>query len=769
MIGITPGIRPGAVSPDRPAGGRSEEVPAQRRALASVWIATGSAVAAMVAVSWYFLVKNGSAAPGGDMIVHAATAEWLRTLPWWDWRGWSDWFYGGQAIGVNYPPLPHAWMRFTHPYHGQMAAVAVGLLVLLPWGALRLATAVGLAPRAQRAAVGAVLVLTAISVNMHWILASFHQTEGFFGSWPAMLAAVVGLFCAAWAASCSHPVSCGAVAGLLVLLNPTVAPGVAVVCVVLLITSGARFRVALRWSATAGAAAVAVCAWWLLPFLAGSGRLVRWDIPLVKAWTLGGVWPVAVLAGLAVAAAWAARCGSTPCRRLALASGAGLLAALLGDLFGYPRPERWLVVPILVAAVAAAGLVGSRGSGGTIRALRPAGLAAGAALAAAFIATTRRWEIVPLALWLLLWPRRIWAAGGALAWTGVLLWVPVWSQISDPPPPRSPAVAPVEVVAAGATPTDRGLVYVDTLYVEATGRLSQCGVNHPWTTTKETGGRFRPLSGLYRETSATAEFVDAATYFRAGLFAERNSLRPHWYEAREAAETLALGSTAAAAAFGSRWHVACDPGGGVTVTELPGVAAVGVMVDPYAAEESWHRAAVEWWLPVAAGNREPRSVPHHRVPVLSPGEAADRPFEQAAGGVSLEAGRDILVASAATAGWAWLRIPWDPDWRAVDATPVHKGGPGHLIVWLDSGTNEFHWSVPREVDVAAGATTGVAALAVLLLAVRNRRLGWELDDQRRRPASEALEIFADTVDGWVHSAIRRMRRSITARGRGRTP
>ena len=101
--------------------------------LAAVWLGAGSAVAAMVAVSWYVVARNGNA-PGGDMIGHAAAAEWLRTLPWWEWRGWSDWFYGGQAIGVNYPPLGHAWMRFTDPVHGQMAAVAVGLLVLLPWG-----------------------------------------------------------------------------------------------------------------------------------------------------------------------------------------------------------------------------------------------------------------------------------------------------------------------------------------------------------------------------------------------------------------------------------------------------------------------------------------------------------------------------------------------------------------------------------------------------------------------------------------------------------
>ena len=109
-----------------------EDARMQRRRMAAVWLGAGSAVAAMVGVSWYVVVGHGGNAPGGDMIGHAATAEWLRTLPWWDWRGWSDWFYGGQAIGVNYPPLGHAWLRFTHPTHGQMAAVAIGLLVLLP-------------------------------------------------------------------------------------------------------------------------------------------------------------------------------------------------------------------------------------------------------------------------------------------------------------------------------------------------------------------------------------------------------------------------------------------------------------------------------------------------------------------------------------------------------------------------------------------------------------------------------------------------------------
>ena len=123
--------------------------------------------------------------------------------------------------------------------------------------------------------------------------------------------------------------------------------------------------------------------------------------------------------------------------------------------------------------------------------------------------------------------------------------------------------------------------------------------------------------------------------------------------------------------------------------------------------------------------------------------------------------------NADTAGWAWLRIPWDPDWRAVDGTPVRKGGPGHLIVWVEPGLNEFRWSVPRDVDVAAVATTGASVLAVAGFALANRRLGWEFDDQRRRPATEALEIFADTVDGWVHAATHRLRRIATALRGGR--
>ena len=160
-----------------------------------------------------------------------------------------------------------------------MAAVAIGLLVLLPWGALRLARAVGCTPGGQRAAVAGVLVLTAASGQMHWVLSGFHANNTFFGSWPAMLAIVLGLHSAAWAARCVSPVAAGAVVGLAALFNVTVIPGVAVVFAALLVTSGASFGRATRWAATASFASLAVCAWWLVPFMAGwpgwcGGRLL---------------------------------------------------------------------------------------------------------------------------------------------------------------------------------------------------------------------------------------------------------------------------------------------------------------------------------------------------------------------------------------------------------------------------------------------------------------------------------------------------------------
>ena len=129
---------------------------------------------------------------------------------------------------------------------------------------------------------------------MHWVLSGFHYRDTFFGSWPAMLAVVVGLFIASFAARCDRPAVAGVLAGVAVLLNASVLPGIAIVSAVLILSSGATRSQIIRWVVTAGASALVVCAWWLVPFLAGWSRLVRYHVPLSEAWTAGGLngsWP----------------------------------------------------------------------------------------------------------------------------------------------------------------------------------------------------------------------------------------------------------------------------------------------------------------------------------------------------------------------------------------------------------------------------------------------------------------------------------------------
>ena len=761
----------------------AEDRRAQRRGLAAMWAGPGGAVAAMVAVSWYVVVRNGGQPPGGDMVGHAAAAEWFRTQPWWDWRGWSDWFYGGQAMGVNYPPLGHVWMRFTHPVYGQMAAVTVGLLVLLPWGALRLARAVGYPPAAQRAAVGAVFALTALSGGMHWFLPGLHQYYTFFGSWTAIPAISLSLFCAAWAARCLRPVACGAVAGMALLWNPNVVPGAAVLCLALLISSGASFRQGVRWAVTACSAALAACAWWLVPFMASWGRLVRFEAPLAASWGFGEPWKVAVVIVLGVTAAWSARCGlpaklaacehaGNPPRRLALAGAAVLAAVLAADLFGYLRPERWLASAMMAAAMAAAPLLVRNPTSRPLRRGRPVWALIAVAFSLILVVVTGRLELSPAVVWLLLWPSRLWARFGAVAWVGVLLFVPLW----DPLPavgevrPASDS-SPMQTVAAEAGRDDGGSVYLDPLYNTPAGDVVACGWGDPWRTTEATGGRLRPLFGLHRETNHSAEFIGAELSLRTGRWASSRPERPHWAEEWEEAGGPRTATPAAAVALGARWYAACNADGEVELTELGGTLASGVSVDPHADEDDWHRAAVNWWIrgaavPAAGELVEvPRDSDASQVPILLGGDGGAYPARQAASGVALQGEGDVLTVRADTAGWAWLRVPWDPWWHSDAGLPVYKGGPGHLVVWVPEGESTLRWAVPVAVDAAAAGVTGGGVLGAVALASLNRRRGFPLDTHRPRPAAQAVALFADTVDGWAHKAAdraKRTARSLTA-------
>ena len=164
-----------------------------------------------------------------------------------------------------------------------------------------------------------------------------------------------------------------------------------------------------------------------------------------------------------------------------------------------------------------------------------------------------------------------------------------------------------------------------------------------------------PLRGVYKETSASAEFLTAEDGLPIFEFGGRRPLRPHWPSAFEVAGEPCAWGPAVAEAFGARWYVECDDERSVVVAELDPVPAVGVTIAPQASEESWHRAAVNWWIDRvgdtdAPGETEPRDeIQWAPLPILAEGVAVEHP-DRAAEVVSLTSGPDSLTAVARFAG-----------------------------------------------------------------------------------------------------------------------
>lgn len=121
--------------------------------------------------------------------------------------------------------------------------------------------------------------------------------------------------------------------------------------------------------------------------------------------------------------------------------------------------------------------------------------------------------------------------------------------------------------------------------------------------------------------------------------------------------------------------------------------------------------------------------------------------------------RDTLILTAKQPGWAWLRVPWDPYWHAASGAPILKGGPGHLVVWAEAGTNTLLWSVPGRVDAIAGAVTGASLLVLVALVRVNRRQGFQIDLHRYQPAAEAFGEWSNIVDRWCRAISSRRRRA----------
>ena len=221
-----------------------------------------------------------------------------------------------------------------------------------------------------------------------------------------------------------------------------------------------------------------------------------------------------------------------------------------------------------------------------------------------------------------------------------------------------------------------------------------------------------------------------------------------------------MDSTAAADAIGARWYVECNADDTFTVYEGPDIRAEGAKIVAYPDEDSWHKAAVEWWVAVASESAPLRVGGVPEIPVLWPGAADEgtaAQLDRAAQGVTMRTEQDRVFVTAQSPGWVWLRVPWDPWWFAPDGVPL-KGGPGHLVVWADTGTTELRWDVPDNVDLLAVSLTALALLLLIPLTSINRRKGWELDPDRPRPAAAALTRLADTTDRALFTAARTLTR-----------
>ena len=162
---------------------------------------------------------------------------------------------------------------------------------------------------------------------------------------------------------------------------------------------------------------------------------------------------------------------------------------------------------------------------------------------------------------------------------------------------------------------------------------------------------------------------------------------------------------------------------------------------PHAAEDDWRLDAIGWWAGLLTGEYALEDA-EAAVPTHGEVDWARHPSQQAASGLTLtEAGEDFAV-EAETAGWVWVRVPWDPYWHSHNNTPVLKGGPGHIIAWVDEGRNDFGWWVPRNVDISAVITTTAAAALALTLLITTRRRPSAAPKPAAEPGSAAAPINA---------------------------
>ena len=322
----------------------------------------------------------------------------------------------------------------------------------------------------------------------------------------------------------------------------------------------------------------------------------------------------------------------------------------------------------------------------------------------------------------MLWQRR-WAfvRFGAPAWAALLVAAPAAGLFS---PPERSDTAP----SAAMTLTHRadehnvgGFVYLQETFEHARGGTGHCGWGNPWALVASTGTGLRPLTGLYRETSTSSEFIAVAETSRRDVAQDYGEPMDQWAHAWAAAPPGApIDHETAARALGANWYVFCDSTDTITARRVDAPRASGISLAPHPDDDAWHRDVVGWWAGLLTGEYTLTEA-ETTVPAVGAADWDAYPPSQAAAGVSLLEAGESFAATAETAGWAWIRVPWDPYWHAHNGTPVLKGGPGHIVAWIDEGQNNYGWWVPRHVDIAAIATTTTAAALALFLLITGRR------------------------------------------------
>ena len=722
------------------ASGRQKAVPDWL----TIWLAAGIGAGIMVGLALLWTARSPEIMQG-DIAAHASYAEWMKTLPWWDWRGWSDWFYGGHPIGVNYPPLIHLIARFTHPVWSQLILISLAMLCLLPWSLLRLARSVGLDRGAQLAAMALMLVVAPASLFLGEIIHGLHLSASYFGLGPSMMCICLGMFAASDAAACRRPLLAGLLLGLGALFNVSPTPGVLVLVISMLASSGATWKQAVRWLSATASTSIAVSAWWMVPFLAGSQRIQNWTVTLPEHFSYLYPIPIVLLIMLIIVTVDTAHRGPPGVRRLAKAAGLCSLTVIAIDLLGFQYSERSLM-PAFLALLTAAGWPLAAFCSNRRRQVRPSTTLLVSAVAVSAAVISHRIEFIPAVVWILKGaPKTLRWLSALVGVTALLLSVPVLSalrhdvDVSDS----------LETQAVSLTGNESGFLMFNMVDYPRSGG---CPVFFLSVPTIYTDGRVRHLIGGQQETSSSAEFI---RHYDPDITSQgTGSRRPHWAAALNAKGDHRIDPIRTASLLGARWLAQCDPD--VSLVDLPARRASGERVRLLGSDNGWHRAAVRWWIDVTA---QGAAIDVGAVPVLAKSAVPPAyPADQVAQGVTLQEEQDRLIVTAASPGWAWLRVPWDPWWTASTGTPVLKGGPGHLIVWADQDSTELVWDVPVEVDAAAAGLTVAAAAMSAALAALNRRRRFPITANRPTPAAEAMGAFYDTVDDWAATASSRLKR-----------